>query len=115
MTGAVRLRITAVSGVMAVLLIPTLLSGTGSATAAQLKECPQKVHWIAWSVKGISCEAGDRVAQRAWDKASPVMTLGSSWTGSVGRWSCKASVNEGGSGLMKCRQGAKFVEHYTRA
>ena len=116
MTAAVRLRITAISRIIAIALLPaTLLSNVSAATAAGVKECPQKVRWITWSVKGISCETGDRVAERAWDEASPVMTLGSSWKGTVGHWSCKAWVNEGGGGLMKCRKGAKFVEHRTLA
>ena len=109
-----RASFTAVSGLLAAFLLPAaLLSGFSAATAAEAKECPQKVRWIMWSVKGVSCETGDRVAERAWDRASPVMTLGSSWTGSVGSWSCKAWVNEGGGGLMKCRKGAKLVVHRT--
>lgn len=116
MNAAIRASVTVLSGIVASVLLPAaLLSGLTVATAAEAKECPQKVRWIMWSVKGVSCETGDRVAERAWDKASPVMTLGSSWTGTVGSWSCKAWVNEGGGGLMKCRKGAKFVEHRTLA
>ena len=116
MVAVIRIGAAVLTGIVATFLLPAaLLSGLGAATAAQAKECPQQVRWIMWSVKGISCETGDRVAERAWDKASPVMTLGSSWTGTVGSWSCKAWVNEGGGGLMKCRKGAKLVEHRTLA
>lgn len=105
-------------GVFAIALGAVLLSGalvsTPTAMASGLKRCPQDVYWIAVDVKGVTCATGERVAKRAWNKA-PRMALSSTWSGKVGRWSCNAWVNEGGSSQMECRKGAKVVRESAHA
>ena len=103
-------QLASITAVMA-LLVGGLLVTTPIAPASALKRCPQDEYWIALDVKGVTCVAGERVIERAWNKA-PQMTLSSTWSGRVGRWSCKASINEGGSSQMKCRNGSRSVEEY---
>ena len=98
------------TAIMALLLSGALVS-TPTAAASGLKRCPQDKYWIVVDVKGMSCEKGERVIKRAWKKA-PQMPLSSTWSGKVGRWSCNASINPGGSSLMKCRKGSKAVQEY---
>lgn len=96
---------------LGILLFSGALVSTPTAAASGLKRCPQEKYWIVVDVKGMSCEKGQRVIKRAWKKA-PQMPLSSTWSGKVGRWSCNASINPGGSSLMKCRKGSKAVQEY---
>ena len=102
-----------VPAVVALVVGVSLLS-TPAAAASSLKRCPQEVYWVAVDVKGVTCAVGERLAKRAWEKA-PQMTLSSTWSGRVGRWSCTAWVNEGGSSQMECRKGSKVVRESAHA
>lgn len=99
---------------LAALIFGLSLLSTPAAAASGLKRCPQEVYWVAVDVKGVTCTVGERLAKRAWEKA-PQMPLSSTWSGRVGRWSCTAWVNEGGSSQMECRKGSKVVRESAHA
>ena len=86
----------------------------GPASAENLRDCPQGVVYIRLGVKGVTCQTGERLAERAWDKI-PSMPLSSRWSGRVGKWFCVASVNEGGSSFLDCRKGSRIVQQYWHA
>ena len=96
------------------LLLGLSLASPPTVAASGLKRCPQDVYWVAVDVKGVTCAVGERLAKRAWEKA-PQMSLSSTWNGRVGRWSCTARVNEGGSSQMECRKGSKVVQESAHA
>lgn len=107
-------RAAAAMGLALAVFVAGAAVSAGPASAENLKDCPQGVVYIRLGVKGVTCQTGERLAERAWEKI-PAMSLSSRWSGRVGKWFCDASVNEGGSSFLDCRKGSRIVQQYWHA